>query len=254
VTRARPLRGQGVTLSEEDGVRFLHFGTEWVQGAMRIARPWRLELEYQQQMMAVALLQPQPREILQLGLGAAGLARFCHRHLRTARVTAVEIDPEVIAVAHRWFRLPTPDARLRVLERDARVHLDDAPASADWLQVDLYDAQARGPVYDDVDFYRSCRRALRPGGVAAFNLFGRGLSASLAAIGGAFGGSWARLLPTPEGNCIVLALQDESARIPVPGTARRRAAAIGRDLRLPAGQWLENLRDSTGNAPYAVGG
>ena len=27
-----------VTFSEEGGVRFLHFGTEWVQGAMRIDR------------------------------------------------------------------------------------------------------------------------------------------------------------------------------------------------------------------------
>jgi len=40
-----------VTLSEEDGVRYLHFGTEWIQGGMRIARPWQLELEYQRQML-----------------------------------------------------------------------------------------------------------------------------------------------------------------------------------------------------------
>jgi hypothetical protein len=39
-----------VTLSEQDGVRFLHFGTEWVQGAMRIRKPDWIELEYAQQM------------------------------------------------------------------------------------------------------------------------------------------------------------------------------------------------------------
>jgi len=37
--RSRRLSPQ-VTLSEEDGVRYLHFGTVWVQGAMRIGRPW----------------------------------------------------------------------------------------------------------------------------------------------------------------------------------------------------------------------
>ena len=34
-----------VTLSEMDGVRFLHFGTEWVQGAMRLRKPDWLELD-----------------------------------------------------------------------------------------------------------------------------------------------------------------------------------------------------------------
>ena len=33
-----------VDISEEAGVRYLHFGSDWVQGAMRIARPWSLEL------------------------------------------------------------------------------------------------------------------------------------------------------------------------------------------------------------------
>jgi spermidine synthase len=63
-------------LSEEDGVRYLHFGTEWIQGGMRIARPWQLELEYQKQMMALALFLPEPQRILQLGLGAAALTKF----------------------------------------------------------------------------------------------------------------------------------------------------------------------------------
>ncbi|MGE8491228.1 MAG: spermidine synthase, partial [Paraburkholderia nemoris] len=38
-----------VTFSEEGGVRFLHFGTEWVQGAMRLRKPDHIELEYAQQ-------------------------------------------------------------------------------------------------------------------------------------------------------------------------------------------------------------
>ena len=34
-----------IEVSEEKGVRYLHFGSDFVQGAMRIARPWALELE-----------------------------------------------------------------------------------------------------------------------------------------------------------------------------------------------------------------
>jgi spermidine synthase len=67
-----------VTLSEMDGVRYLHFGTEWVQGAMRIRKPNWPELEYAQQMMAWMLWLEQPRRIAQLGLGTAALTKFCY--------------------------------------------------------------------------------------------------------------------------------------------------------------------------------
>jgi spermidine synthase len=49
-----------VTLSELDGVRFLHFGTEWVQGAMRLRKPDAIELEYAQQMIWM-LFNPEPQ-------------------------------------------------------------------------------------------------------------------------------------------------------------------------------------------------
>ena len=67
----------GITLSEEDGVRYLHFGSPWVQGAMRIARPWALEIDYVRDMMAWLLFLAPPGRILQLGLGAAALTKYC---------------------------------------------------------------------------------------------------------------------------------------------------------------------------------
>ncbi len=238
-----------VTLSESDGVRYLHFGTEWVQGAMCLDDPLRLELEYQQQMMAPLLFLPQPVHIVQLGLGAAALTKYCLRHLRGSRVTAVEIDAAVIRVARQWFALPPDGARLQVLRADAGQHVHRHPASADWLQVDLYDAAARGPVLDDEPFYRACRAALRPGGVAAFNLFGRSLAASAEAIGGAFGRRWLRLPRSAAGNTVVLAFAD--AGEPPSGCWQTdvlctRARAIEQQLGLPAGDWLAGLRRANG--------
>ncbi len=43
-----------IEISEERGVRYLHFGSHWIQGAMRVARPWALELEYTRDMMLSA--------------------------------------------------------------------------------------------------------------------------------------------------------------------------------------------------------
>jgi hypothetical protein len=39
------------TITEFEGVRSLHLGTSWVQGAMRVAKPDAIELEYVQMMM-----------------------------------------------------------------------------------------------------------------------------------------------------------------------------------------------------------
>ena len=66
-------------ISEEAGVRYLHFGSLWIQGAMRIARPWHLELDYTKEMMASLLLREDshfPRRVLLIGLGAASLTKF----------------------------------------------------------------------------------------------------------------------------------------------------------------------------------
>ena len=163
-----------VTLSESGGVRYLHFGSEWIQGAMRVKRPDWPELEYVQQMMAWMLFQDRPRAILQLGLGTGALTKFCYREFPKAAVTAVEINPEVISICHAMFKLPPDDDRLTVLQMDAMDYVCDAShhGKADILQVDLYDADAHGPVLDSPEFYAACAACLKPDGIMAVNLFG----------------------------------------------------------------------------------
>lgn len=237
----------GATLSEHEGVRYLHLGTPWVQGAMRLRTPQRLELEYVRRMMAWLLwlgMPPAGAHAVQLGLGAASLTRYCHRVLGL-RTTAVEINPTVIEACRLWFRLPPDDERLRVVCDDAARWVAD-PAhreSAQVLGVDLYDHDAAAPVLDDDAFYAACRDVLAPGGAMTVNLFGRAASfaRSAARIAAAFGADhvWT-LRPTREGNTIVVATRG----VALPARAERlaRAAEIERRFALPARQWLRLLR------------
>lgn len=236
-----------MTLSEEDGVRYLHFGTPWVQGAMRIARPFQLELAYQQQMMACALFIPGPERIIQLGLGAAALTKFCYRNLASASTTVVEISEQVVDTARRSFALPADDDRLEVVQADAREYLGDRRRAgrADWLQVDLYDAAARGPVFDDPAFYALCRRALRRPGVACFNLFGRRFDPSFRAICEVFDDRVLVLPPVDEGNHIVFGLSGPRTDEPMAVVARR-ARSLEAAWRLPVARWLQDLREVNG--------
>ena len=167
-----------VNIMEGGGVRYMHFETPWIQGAMRVERPDEIELDYVQRMMVWMLFRDEAEvtrgHVLQLGLGAATLTRFCHKRLKM-RTTAVELNPRVIAACRLWFRLPRDSQRLAVLEMDAGAYVAD-PANngtADVLSVDLYDQEAARPVLDSVEFYRDCRAVLGDGGVMTVNLFGR---------------------------------------------------------------------------------
>lgn len=235
-----------VTFSEQDGVRFLHFGTVWVQGAMRLRKPFKLELEYAQQMMIWLLFMDAPQHIAQLGLGAAALTKFCWQQCPTAQVTAVELNPDVIISAHSMFALPPEDARLTVLEQDAGewVAHPKRARSVDVLQVDLYDATARGPVLESLEFYQACRRALRSPGMLTVNLFGDHPSfvRNITNLRAAFDDRVLCLPEVHQGNVIALAFNGPPLDVSWEALYQR-ALAVEAQYDLPARKWVKGLRE-----------
>lgn len=236
-----------VTFSEERGVRYLHFGTEWVQGAMRINKPDRIELEYAQQMMAWLLFLETPKRVVQLGLGAAALTKFAYRFLPRARVEAVELNPAVVVAARTMFALPPDDERLTVHEADAWDFVHDRAnhGAVGVLQIDLYDATARGPVHDTLAFYRAVRACLTDAGIATINLFGDHPSflRNMKQLNAAFDGRVIALPEVHEGNRIALAFSGPALDIPY-AALKARAKLIEEELGLPARRWVKALRES----------
>ncbi|AQG98095.1 spermidine synthase [Burkholderia sp. KK1] len=237
-----------VTFSEEGGVRYLHFGTEWVQGAMRLKKPDHIELEYAQQMMAWLLFVETPARIVQLGLGAAALTKFCHRFLKRAKVEAVELNPAVVIAARAMFELPYDDARLTVTERDAWEFVNDRAnhGTTGALQIDLYDATARGPVLDSVSFYRACRACLTPeAGVVTINLFGDHPSfvRNMRHLNEAFDRRVIALPEVHDGNRVAIAFAGPALDVPF-AALDARARLIETQLGLPARKWVKGLAES----------
>ncbi|WP_250464164.1 spermidine synthase [Caballeronia sp. GAFFF2] len=237
-----------VTFSEEGGVRYLHFGTEWIQGAMRIKKPDHLELEYAQQMMAWLLFIETPARIVQLGLGSAALTKFCYRFLKRAQVEAVELNPAVVIAARAMFELPYDDARLTVTERDAWEFVNDRAnhGTIGALQIDIYDASARGPVLDSVSFYRACRACLTPdAGVVTINLFGDHPSfvRNMRHLNEAFAHRVIALPEVHDGNRIALAFAGPALDVPF-AALEARARLIEAQLGLPARKWVKGLAET----------
>ena len=232
------------TIDEFEGVRFLHLGSSWVQGAMRLSKPDAIELEYVQMMMMWTLFLQAPRHIVQLGLGSAALTKFCYQRFPDARVTAVELNPNVIAICRALFGLPEDDARLKVREMNALDFVLDRAnhGTADVLQVDLYDQDARGPVLDTPEFYQGCHDCLKEGGIMTANVFGdfSNYDKNLLAMQDVFDAVvW--LPEVHDANIVVLAFKN-APQLDF-SVLYERAAEIKRRWNLPAKNWVNGLKE-----------
>ncbi len=218
-------------------MRYLHFGSDWVQGAMRVARPWSLELDYTKEMMAGLLMRDGdgrwPRSALMIGLGAGSLAKFVYRHLPDCRTTVVEINPQVVFVAQQYFKVPDDPLRLTIEIGDGADYVLAGNRRYDYLLVDGFDADARCGALDTVPFYQACRSRLSEQGLLAVNLLGRnrGFAASVARLREAFDGRVAVLPSCDSGNAIAFACGGEPVDVALD-TLRARALGLKADTRL----------------------
>lgn len=232
-----------VQISEKQGVRYLHLAGPAVQSAMRIRAPFDLELEYTRAMMAFLLFRPAVRDIALIGLGGGSIPKFIHRRLPECRMTALEINPEVVAAARGFFQLPPDDERLEIITGDGAAWVYEHPNSQDVLFVDGYDAQRIVEDLASPAFYAAVRALLRPGGIAAFNLWGSDAAFPiyLERIGAAFDGQVIRLPPEHKGNIVVFAfnppLPDYSA-----AALERNAQTWGAALGLEFEAFVERMR------------
>jgi spermidine synthase len=231
------------TITEYQGVRSLHLGTSWVQGAMRLAKPDNIELEYVQMMMMWMLFCERPRHIAQLGLGSAALTKFCYQRFPGAHISVAELNPNVIGICHALFGLPPNDARLNVREMDALdLVMDQANhGSFDVLQVDLYDEEARGPVLDSLEFYQACADCLTADGIMTVNVFGdfTNYDKNLQHMEMVFDAVvW--LPEVHDANIVVLAFK-RAPQIDF-SVLYERAGAIKKSMNLPAKAWVNGLK------------
>lgn len=212
------------------GRRTLEFAPGDIQSEMLVARPDALVLAYQRAMMGFVFFRPRPRRIVMVGLGGGSLAKFCHRHFPNAHITVIEVRADVIALRDA-FHVPPDGARFAVVHGDAADWLAAHPAAADVLLVDGFDAGGLPARLADAPFYADCRRALRPGGVLAANVFTydpryRDVMVALDAV---FDGRTCWFDEVAGNNRIVYAVHapDDAAARRMTGFRRRRGLGLG---------------------------
>ncbi len=207
--RREPLPGSGVELSEQDGVRYLHLGSETIQSAMRLSDPVELVLSYTRSMMGFLLFNPEPRRVVNVGLGGGSVAKWLHRHLPQAQQVVLEVEPRVIAIARQFFSVPPDDERLKILAADGAQWVAQHPGCADVILVDGYTGRAQAGELATDEFYALAAQALTREGVLVVNLWGsdRMYDANLQRIERAFDGQVCLLPAEQRGNVVVFAFR-----------------------------------------------
>lgn len=162
------------SISIENGMKFLHFGSRYIQGAMQLSHPNHLYFKYTRQMMAWMIFLPTSyvNSVNLLGLGAGTLLKSCFRYChRKTNFNCIEWNPQVTQCAIAEFKLPNSD-RITVIHADAREWIKADHHKCEVLLVDLYNYEGEGPVAGDKRFYRHCYKNLNDIGIMAVNLFG----------------------------------------------------------------------------------
>jgi len=151
--------------------RFLYFNVRLMQSEMSLKAPHDLAIRYTQKMMAFLLFQPRPKRIVLIGLGGGSLIKFCYYRLPGTQLTAIELDPEVIAFRDS-FLLPPDDARLQVLQADGAEYLENTEKGIDVLLVDAFDKTGFAPSLANREFFENAFAKLSGNGVLVINLAG----------------------------------------------------------------------------------
>ena len=131
-----------------------------------------LVFPYQQYWRLAEVLCPKLDRAAFLGAGAFGMPEQLSLRFPQSKVTVVEIDPEVIEVGKKYFRL-ADFIHVEAIAGDGRRYLKTSGDSFDFVFGDAYNGvQFVPPHLVTREFFSEVRSKLKPDGVFVMNLIG----------------------------------------------------------------------------------
>lgn len=197
-------------ISEHGNIRSLHLGTPTIQSSMNMDNPSELVLSYSRVMMAWLLFCHQlPENVLHIGLGGGSFVRWLDEYCPDMQQTAVEINPQVIAIARTVFELPFEDEQFEIVLADGAQYIKTLRASTDLILVDGFDGEQ---IIDDLvgeNFFQDCRTAMTENGIFVTNWWrdDRRYPQFVQRLKNVFAGKVLEIPAETHGNVAVLAFQ-----------------------------------------------
>lgn len=238
-----------VGISEEGNIRSLHLGSATIQSSMNLDHPAELVLSYSRAMMGWLLFaDAPPRHITQIGLGGGSFARWIDAYLPDTRQTAVDINPQVIAVARSLFELPPEDGRFEIVQADGAEYIRVFRHNTDVILVDGFDGEQIIDALVCEPFFEDCRHALSENGVFVTNWWSgdKRYPLFIERLLGVFEGRVLELPAESHGNVAVMAFQS-SPKEQNLDNLKKRAAKLGERYGLDFNRMLADLKANNQN-------
>ncbi|HEU4448933.1 MAG TPA: fused MFS/spermidine synthase [Gaiellaceae bacterium] len=171
VVYSRDTQYHRLSVVEDADTRYLRFDNS-LQSAMYLDDPLRTRFRYTDLFHLAVAYNPDARRILFIGLGAGSSEKRMLDDFPQLELHAVEIDPVVVDVAHRYFAVPEDDPRLEISVGDGRRFLAAGDERWDAVVIDAFFADAIPFHLVTREFLQLVASRLEPGGVVVTNAIG----------------------------------------------------------------------------------
>ena len=159
-----------IAVVEDDTSRYLRFDSSF-QSGMYLDDPYRTRFRYSDYLELSFAYRAQTRRILYIGLGGGSAPKRVWRDFPGVRMDVVELDPEVVDIAYKYFELPR-DPRLNVEVEDGRRYVSSHDGPWDVIVVDAFYSDAIPFHLATREFLELARSRLSPGGLVVTNIIG----------------------------------------------------------------------------------
>ncbi|MBI5231231.1 MAG: fused MFS/spermidine synthase, partial [Coriobacteriales bacterium] len=155
-------------VTEAGDVRNLRFDRSR-QSSMSLRDPYSSDIRYPDYLHLAMAAKPDAKRVLVVGLGGGTLIKRMWRDYPGVQVDAVEIDPDVVDVAKRYFALPD-DPRVRITVQDGRRFIQTTRETYDVIVMDAYYDDALPFHLATTEFFREAKGRLNRDGVLIYNV------------------------------------------------------------------------------------
>jgi spermidine synthase len=160
-----------VVTENEQGLRTLLFEKNGVrQSVVKVGDPDYIEFPYVGGMTLGLAFVEQPKRVLIVGLGGGTIPSLLRKHYPNLAIDVVDIDPDVVAVAKKYFGF-REDAAMHAHVADGRQFIEESREPYDIIMLDAYGAENIPYHLATQEFLAAVRRAVSPKGIVVANIW-----------------------------------------------------------------------------------
>ncbi|MGB0496268.1 MAG: spermidine synthase [Kangiellaceae bacterium] len=168
---------RNVIVTEKDDIRCMRFETRRKkisnQACINMVKPDELVFEYAHSVLSGLAFNPNPKNILVIGLGGGVLPQTFEKVLPNTVITSVEIDPAVVSIAKKYFKYKENE-RIKTSVQDGRIFIKRAISknqTYDWIILDAFNGEYIPEHLLTLEFLQEVKKLLSPDGLLSANTF-----------------------------------------------------------------------------------